>query len=709
MEFSLLKRRKLPLLFLLGVGVPSLALSLLAFRGIQNELALLEQRRLDQHRALAGLISDTLAIRIDGTERAFAPIVSGQTNPLSLPLIRSLESLKAQHPLIEAAFLLDESGGVRLPAAEFLFRADGAVQSPGPSAWSGLAAEHMRSGQQQEFQANRYGEALTNYQRAFDAVSDSVLKGEALLAITRVQRKAGRPGEALRACGRLLHGFDATLTSEGMPLGAIAFLEQGGLLLTTGDSIAALRSGVEFHNHLVDGQWELEKAQYDFLADQAASFVQELSAALTGPAADSLSHAFEASRMAEAERREEAQRILLFQETAGEDLLARIGGDSQYGGSSPVRFSRDSGGETFLVSVLGGSESGSGIWGLLLDASYLRDALILPALERQLDTAATEWIVRGRDGSTVVAGAESPTGPLALNATLAGNFPPWIIEFYQRPQSPYRLLLDSGQSIYLYMFLAIAAILGFGLVLTIRAVTHELELARLKSDFVSTVSHEFKSPLTSIRQLAEMLQTGRVLSEERRQRYYDVLVEQSSRLSSLVTNVLDLARIEEGRREFRFELMDLGTVIRDLVETTQHRVGHEGFEIGAHLQEHLPTVRGDAEALRQVLSNLLNNAIQYSGEARKINVSASAEGGMVTVAVEDSGLGIPEEEVGKVFDRFFRGGDELTRSTPGSGLGLTLVKETVEDHGGRVEVMSQVGKGSTFSVKLPAMTESTHG
>ena len=129
-------------------------------------------------------------------------------------------------------------------------------------------------------------------------------------------------------------------------------------------------------------------------------------------------------------------------------------------------------------------------------------------------------------------------------------------------QGTLQVLLTSGQSTYVSMLLAIAIILGFGLVLTVRGVTQELELARMKSDFVSTVSHEFKSPLTSIRQLAEMLQTGRVGSEERRQRYYDVLVEQSARLSALVTNVLDLARIEEGRKDFRFEPVDLGSLIR---------------------------------------------------------------------------------------------------------------------------------------------------
>jgi signal transduction histidine kinase len=318
-------------------------------------------------------------------------------------------------------------------------------------------------------------------------------------------------------------------------------------------------------------------------------------------------------------------------------------------------------------------------------------------------------MVRGRDGSPIVAGSEPPSGSLVLNAPITGGFPPWLIEFYQKPQNPYRLLLASGQSIYLYMFLAIAIILGFGLVLTVRSVTQELELARLKSDFVSTVSHEFKSPLTSIRQMAEMLQSGRVPSEERRQRYYDVLVEQSARLSSLVTNVLDLARIDEGRKAFQFESLDLAKVLRDLAETTQHRVGHEGFQVRAEIREPLPRVRGDVEALRQALSNVLNNAIQYSGEEREVEVDAWGEGGAVIVAVKDRGVGIPAEELGKVFDRFYRGSNEMTRSVRGSGLGLTLVKEIVDAHGGSVEVVSEVGRGSTFTIRLPTTMESDHG
>jgi two-component system phosphate regulon sensor histidine kinase PhoR len=206
-----------------------------------------------------------------------------------------------------------------------------------------------------------------------------------------------------------------------------------------------------------------------------------------------------------------------------------------------------------------------------------------------------------------------------------------------------------------------------------------------------------------------MLQSGRVPSEERRQRYYDILVEQSARLSSLVTNVLDLARIEEGRKEFRFETVDLGSLIADLAEGIQHRVGYEGFEIRSAIQETLPPVRADPEALRQAISNLLNNAIQYSGESRQVNLEASAEGRSVTVTVQDFGMGIPEAEIGRVFDRFFRGSSEITQSVRGSGLGLTLVREIAEAHGGVVDVESEVENGSTFRIRLPAMREADHG
>jgi signal transduction histidine kinase len=223
----------------------------------------------------------------------------------------------------------------------------------------------------------------------------------------------------------------------------------------------------------------------------------------------------------------------------------------------------------------------------------------------------------------------------------------------------------------------------------------------MKSDFVSTISHEFKSPLTSIRQLAEMLHSGRVPSEERRQKYYDVLLEQSERLSLLTENVLNFAKMEEGRKEFIFEETDIKSLLEDLVSSNQERVRHAGFNIQLEAGVSLGTVMTDRDAIVQAVNNLIDNAIKYSGKIKRIEVKAYKEDQNLAVSVKDFGVGIKKEDSDKIFDRFYRGGDELTRMVKGSGLGLTLVKQIAEAHHGSVQVDSEPGQGSTFSIKLP--------
>lgn len=290
---------------------------------------------------------------------------------------------------------------------------------------------------------------------------------------------------------------------------------------------------------------------------------------------------------------------------------------------------------------------------------------------------------------------------MTFRTSFVSNTPDWTLEFHQPPPRLIKTFLLSRRGLYSFVFLLIAGILIFGLILTIRSVSHELELARMKSDFVSTVSHEFKSPLTSIRQLTEMLQSGRVPSEERRQKYYDVLLEQSERLALLTDNILSLAKIEEGRAEFTFETTDISVLLTEVVNSIQERVRHEGFDIGLDVEGGLPFLAVDRTALSQAVTNLVDNAIKYSGDSRRISVSASLEEQAVAIAVQDFGIGINKEDIPRLFERFYRGGDELTRTVKGSGLGLTLVREIVAAHRGKVHVESEPGRGSVFSIRLP--------
>ena len=252
------------------------------------------------------------------------------------------------------------------------------------------------------------------------------------------------------------------------------------------------------------------------------------------------------------------------------------------------------------------------------------------------------------------------------------------------------------------------AVIGFidlmlaaGLYLVYSNVRREVHLARLKSDFVANVSHELKTPLALIRLFAETLELGRVPSEEKAQQYYRVINKESHRLTQLINNILDFSRIEAGRKEYRFAPTDVARVVREVIESYRFQIEQQGFELAVNVEEGLPLVPADEEALGQAILNLVNNALKYSRDTRSIRIDVRREASKVLVSVTDRGIGVPRGEHKKIFEKFYRGEDSLVHETKGSGLGLPLVQHIMEAHGGSVEVESAPGKGSTFTLVLP--------
>jgi signal transduction histidine kinase len=223
----------------------------------------------------------------------------------------------------------------------------------------------------------------------------------------------------------------------------------------------------------------------------------------------------------------------------------------------------------------------------------------------------------------------------------------------------------------------------------------------MKSEFVSNVSHELRTPLTSIRMFAEMLRTGRARTPEKRDEYLDTIMRESERLQKLIDDILDFSRVEAGRKQYRFERGDAGEAAEEALAAVGAQLVEAGFKIDLDVRRPLPPVRMDFQAVKAAIENLLTNARKYAGERREVALRVRPDGGEVRVEVEDRGVGIDEAELPRVFEKFFRGSDALALGVPGSGLGLALVKRIVEDHGGRIDVRSRKGEGTTFTIRLP--------
>ena len=256
---------------------------------------------------------------------------------------------------------------------------------------------------------------------------------------------------------------------------------------------------------------------------------------------------------------------------------------------------------------------------------------------------------------------------------------------------------------------AAAALVGF--VSAYRGFQEQVRLSEMKSNFVASVSHELRAPIASMRLLAEGLQRGKISEEAKRKEYFGFLVQESRRLSSLIENILDFSRIEQGRKRYEFEAVDIGALVRQTVQSmrpngAERQVEVELRPVDAAVPESLVC---DGPAMQQTLINLIDNAIKHSPAGGKVTVgleaarhgASQAAGSLLRLWVEDQGPGIPAEEHGRIFERFYRRGSELRRETQGIGIGLTIVQHIVEAHGGWVAVRSAVGQGSRFTIEMP--------
>ncbi|MBI4474603.1 MAG: HAMP domain-containing histidine kinase [Acidobacteria bacterium] len=341
-----------------------------------------------------------------------------------------------------------------------------------------------------------------------------------------------------------------------------------------------------------------------------------------------------------------------------------------------------------------------GFAGLQVDARYVIDELVPKVLLPLVDANIAVAI---RDDAKRLLYTNKERDSYQLEAPFSPVFPQWVLGVDYRTASIEELAQNNfRQSMMLSGFVLL--LLVTGIVLTLRATAREMRLAEVKSAFVSNVSHELKTPLSLIRLFAETLELGRVKSPEKTQEYYRIINNESTRLTHLINNILDFSKIEAGRKEYVFENTDAGQIVEEVIRTYEQPIRHEGFELHTRIEHPLPPVKVDRGAISQAVLNLLNNAVKYSDSVKQIGVDVRAVAGHVLIEVTDKGIGIPASEHQRIFDQFYRISTGLVHDRKGTGLGLTLVKHIVDAHQGMIHVNSAPGKGSSFTIALPALS-----
>jgi len=497
-----------------------------------------------------------------------------------------------------------------------------------------------------EFRERSYGQALQGLQLLAERPAT---RAEALLRIGRLERKLNHTEAALAAYERM--SGETAASPEGVPYALLAAGARCDFLAGQNGGVKAVE---RLRAELIEGRWPLRRETFEYYWSE----VNRLRHLTEDPPKDSMEFSTLVSQLHQQ-----------WQQT-------RAPGSSG-------REARPDG------SLLIWHSTTSRLMALFAPAGWLAASLKLPANagDIQWRLAAPGIESSGRPGAGQYAQRS------LAEAQLAGK-----IVFYSISGVP-----RSGLSRVLWLaavMLMLVLVLA-GAYAMHRGVNRELRVGQLQSDFVSAVSHEFRSPLTTLRSITELLSSGRIAEESRRRQSYTFLERETGRLQRLVEDLLDFGRMESGRKQYRMEPHDVYGLLRAAVTEFREESLPDGFEVELYLDAPTATVKADEEALRRAIRNLLENAVKYSLECRTVWVEGRANRGEVELSVRDRGMGIERREQREIFQKFVRGRAAKRAGIKGTGIGLSMVRQIVEANGGQIRLQSEEGAGSTFTIVLP--------
>ena len=525
-----------------------------------------------------------------------------------------------------------------------------------------------------------YAAAVPLYERLL-AGATTKRHMEVVHRLARTYRKAGRHQDALRL-------FQQLQTAPGvvgaLPASLIGQYEVCAHWAAFDDRAALSTCAFDLYKQLVSGEWQLPKERYSYYSSTAR---QWLSAARTSGSAVERLMTEESAKGALTNAAETVHASLCAGQSAAPAVRTEVLDDVVV----VSRCTHDTKGMSGILFIVGKQWLDTNMWPRVMSTT-VGSGYHVSLLDR--DNRA---VFTSDAGST-----DSESAPAVMRDRL-GTTHNWRVRAWLRDPETFATVLVTRQRLYVFTLVLVIASLGFGTYLTHRVVNRELQVARLQSEFVSTVSHEFRSPLTAIRQLGEMLVRKRV-PEGRLQEYYERITRESERLGRLVENLLDVAQMDAGRKRYDLQRLDTSEWLRRTVSEFQSVRAAQETAVVATIPDSLPAVMADSAALTCAVHNLLDNAIKYSPGTDTVWLEAEGAASRVTIRVRDRGVGITEADKRLMFDKFYRANGEVARQVKGAGLGLSLVQHIVAAHKGQIECDSRPGEGTTFLIHLNTET-----
>jgi signal transduction histidine kinase len=663
------RRQKIFLFYALAVVLPGILLGYMAYRGIRNDQALREK---ENYRKLE-MYSQDFFTAIDS---GFVQFLNEQTTDSMLYGARRYD------PALLALIVKDSGGSQKIIThqllylpAEFLTKQTEQFKQPAS----------LKEGLRLEYNEQRFSDALRFYQDIVLKTNDTAEKIRALVSSARLYNKLNQPDRAKALYDEIRKDYPGRLLNGQIPLGLLASLEILKINIAGRENNETKNDSREYLELLLHPPGE-----YD--ADQFIMFYQSFKEIIR-----------------ETDRVTDSLVVELENQKNRSDYLGRILSDPDLiTAGSNNHFNSD---KNELSCIPVNSAELAAVYLSRIKHNDVQTAMVID-FPIYLKSISEKLIKELNPGSSINVKVEDESGKLIFSKVLKEEtsylsfpfpdyLPPWKIILSENKPGFIATLFKAGSGIYLFIFILIALLMVLGFVFIMYTLNVELRLNKLKSEFISNVSHELKSPLTSIRMMTEMLHNNRVQTEERKSTYYSAMLEESEHLSHLIDNILDFSRMDDDRKKYDFTDVNLDELLTKFLESTREMIPEPGFDIRYNSPDKVPVIKGDKNAILQVFYNLIDNAIKFSGTSRQIDVRLFSEDDELLFCVKDSGIGISSKDQAKIFDRFYRGEEPQRLGIRGSGIGLTIVQKIIEAHKGHLTLESKHGEGSTFCVHLP--------